>query len=84
MAGTHVVDRNRALVDGSGHDGSSASDAEAVVHGHQERTLVGSIRQESHPLQGLDQLVQTWTNKKIEVVWWHRAVSEAEEEGRGI
>ena len=67
MAGTHVVDRNRALVDGSGHDGSSSSDAEAVVHGHQERTLVGSIRQESHPLQGLDQLVQTWTNIKIEV-----------------
>jgi hypothetical protein len=48
-------------VNGSGHDGSLTSDAEAVIDGHQERSFVGSIRQKRHPLQSVDQFGKTFT-----------------------
>jgi len=47
-------------MDRSSHDRSLASDAEAMIDGHQEGSFVRSIREKGHPLQGLDQLVQAW------------------------
>jgi hypothetical protein len=48
-------------VNGSGHDGSLTSDAEAMIDGHQERSFVGSIRQKRHPIQSVDQFGKTLT-----------------------
>ena len=48
-------------MNGSGHDGSLTSDAEAVIDGHQERSFVGSIRQKRHPIQSVDQFGKTLT-----------------------
>lgn len=41
-------------MDRSRHNGSLASNAETVVDGHQERSLVGSFRQKRHLFQCLN------------------------------